>query len=153
MLKSTLSALLMLVAAMLVQPALAQVLYKSTMPDGRVVYGDKPAPGAVKVEATKPDTSNKGIVTSTPKEAAAVKQFEAERSSSEAGTDRVRAAETALREAEAKRVAGQEPLPGERLGTAGGASRLTDEYWQRQKGLDEAVEKARREVEGARSGR
>src|SRR5262249_26558870 len=54
---------------------------------------------------------------------------------------------------EAKRVAGQEPLPGERLGTAGGASRLTDEYWQRQKGLDEAVEKARRELEGARGGR
>jgi hypothetical protein len=153
MLKSTLSALSMLVAAVLAQPALAQMLYKSIMPDGRVIYSDKPAPGAVKVETTKPDTSSKGIVTSTPKEATAVKQMEAERSQREAGADRLRAAEQGLRDAEARRAAGQEPLAGERIGTAGGASRLTDEYLRRQKSLDDAVEQARTELENARAAR
>jgi hypothetical protein len=139
--------------ALLAQPALAQMLYKSTMPDGRVVYGDQPAPGAVKVEATKPDISNKGIVTSTPKEAAAVKQLETERSQRQAAEERVRAADLALRDAEARRAAGQEPLPGERIGTAGGASRLTDDYLKRQKSLDDAVEQARQELEKARAGK
>ena len=93
----------------------------------------------------------------------------------------MQAAEKALREAEAAREAGREPLPGERLGiarrgkgagtgtgtgtgtgagtgtgTATGAeagSRLTDVYWERQKKLEDDAEKARRELEEARSGR
>jgi hypothetical protein len=66
---------------------------------------------------------------------------------------RVPAAEKALAAAEAARAAGKEPQPGERIGTAGGASRLTDAYWQRQKSLDDAVEKARRDLDNARAGK
>ncbi|MBM3356268.1 MAG: DUF4124 domain-containing protein [Betaproteobacteria bacterium] len=133
--------------------AAAQTLYKSTMPDGRIVYGDKPAPGAVKVEPVKTDTAPTGVQVSPAREAGFVKQMEAERLKREQQHDAVRAAEKALREAEAALAAGKEPLSGERIGTAGGASRLTEAYWERQKSLEQAVSESRRELERLRSGR
>jgi hypothetical protein len=138
---------------LLALPAAAQTLYKSTMPDGRVIYGDKPAPDAAKVEETRPDISKRGIGGTTPREAAALEQLEKGRQQREVTDDRVSNAEKAVRSAEAARDAGKEPLPGERIGTAGGASRLTDAYLQRQKSLEENVENARRSLDQARSGK
>ena len=64
------------------------------------------------------------------------------------GADRARDdPRKALQDAEAAREAGKEPLPGERLGLKGGGSRLTDEYYERQKTLDAAVEAARKRAE------
>jgi hypothetical protein len=143
----------LLAAALLLQPAVAQTLYKSIMPDGSVVYGDKPAPDAVKVEESRPDIKRGGIGGATPREQETLKEMEKARAQREAGQEKVRAAEQALRDAEAARAAGKEPLASERIGTAGGASRITDAYYERQKKLDEAVEKARRELDAARSGR
>jgi hypothetical protein len=140
-------------AALLLQPAVAQTLYKSTLPDGRVVYGDKPAPDAVKVEETRPDIKKGGIGGTTPREVEALKELEKARLQREGGEDKVTAAEQALRNAEAARAAGKEPLESERLGTAGGASRITDAYYERQKKLDADVEQARRELDQLRSGR
>lgn len=131
----------------------AQVLYKSTMPDGRVIYGDKPAPGAAKVETRKPDTSDLGTTPPTDRERELLRDLRSERRRREAGVDRVSEAEEALRRAEAELAAGKEPLPGERLGTAKGGSRLTDQYWERQKKLEEAVKEARRQLEEARARR
>lgn len=142
-----------ILAALLLQPAVAQTLYKSIMPDGSVVYGDKPAPDAVKVEETRPDIKKGGIGGATPREQEALKEMEKARAQREAEQDKVRAAEQALRDAEAARAAGKEPLASERIGTAGGASRITDAYYERQKRLDEAVEKARRDLDAVRSGR
>ena len=142
-----------LAAALLLQPAVAQTLYKSTMPDGSVVYGDKPAPDAVKVDETRPDIKKGGIGGTTPREQEALKEFEKGRLQREGGQDKVTAAEQALRNAEAARAAGKEPLASERIGTAGGASRITDDYYARQKKLDDAVEQARRDLEQARSGK
>jgi hypothetical protein len=142
-----------LFAALLAQPAAAQVLYKSTMPDGRIVYGDKPAPDAVKVEETRPDVSKRGIGGVTPREQDALKELEKSRARREAGQDKAQSAEQALRNAEAARAAGKEPLPDERIGTAGGASRLNETYFDRQRKLEEAVESARRELDAARSGK
>jgi hypothetical protein len=141
------------IIAALLQPAVAQTLYKSTLPDGSVVYGDKPAPDAVKVEETRPDISKGGIGGTTPREAEALKQMETARGKREESESKVEAAEKALRDAEAARAAGKEPLASERIGTAGGASRITDDYYARQKKLDDAVEKARRELDQARSGK
>jgi hypothetical protein len=141
------------IAALLVQPAAAQVLYKSTMPDGRTVYSDKPEPDAVKVEETRPDISKRGIGGTTSREQDALKELETARLKREGGGEVVRAAERALKDAEAARAAGKEPLPGERVGTAGGASRLNEAYYDRQRKLDEAVDKARRELDAARSGK
>jgi len=142
----------LLLVALSLQPAAAQILYKSTLPDGRVVYGDKPDPAAVKVEETRPDVSKRGIGGSTAREAEALKQMEKTRVRGEEADDKVRAAQQALRDAEAARAAGKEPLASERIGTAGGASRLNDAYFDRQKKLEEAVEMARRNLEQARSG-
>jgi len=142
-----------LAAALLLQPAVAQTLYKSTMPDGSVVYGDKPAPGAAKVEETRPDVSKGGISGTTTREQEALKELEKARLQREGEQDKVRSAEEALRNAEAARDTGKEPLASERIGTAGGASRITDDYYARQKKLDDAVEKARRELDQARSGK
>ena len=140
-------------AALLLQPAVAQTLYKSTMPDGSVVYGDKPAPDAAKVEETRPDIKKGGIGGTTPREQDALQEMEKARQQREGGQDKVQAAEQALRDAEAARAAGKEPFAGERIGTAGGASRLNEAYYDRQRKLEEAVTKARRELDQARSGK
>jgi hypothetical protein len=142
-----------LFAALLAQPAAAQVLYKSTMPDGSIVYGDKPAPDAVKVDETRPDISKRGIGGTTPREKEVLREMEKSRAQREADQGKVQAAEQALRNAEAARAAGKEPLEGERIGTAGGASRLSEAYDERQRRLDEAVVKARSELEAARAGK
>lgn len=149
--------LLVTVAAVLgaavLQPLAAQTQYKSTMPDGRVLYGDTPAPGAAKVEEIQPDTSKGGLGGTTAREKKALKDLEKERLQREGIQEKVRAAEQRLRDAEAARAAGKEPLEGERIGTAGGSSRLNDSYFERQRVLEENVEKARRELDVARSGK
>ena len=142
----------LILVVLLALPAAAQTLYKSTMPDGRIVYGDKPAPGAAKVEESKIDTSSKGLGGSTPRETEALQNLEKSRGKREATGARLQAAEEALRQAEAARAAGTEPLPGERVGTAGGASRLNDAYYARQKKLNDAVENAQRNLEQLRPG-
>jgi len=142
----------LILVALLALPAAAQTLYKSTMPDGRIVYGDKPAPGAAKVEESKIDTSSKGLGGSTAREAEALKELEKSRGKREASGAKLQAAEEALRQAEAARAAGTEPFPGERVGTAGGASRLNDAYYARQKKLDEAVQNAQRNLDQLRPG-
>jgi hypothetical protein len=142
----------LILVVLLALPAAAQTLYKSTMPDGRIVYGDKPAPGAAKVEESKIDTSSKGLGGSTPRETEALQNLEKSRGKREATGARLQAAEEALRQAEAARAAGTEPLPGERVGTAGGASRLNDAYYARQKKLDEAVQNAQRNLDQLRPG-
>jgi len=116
--------------ALLLQPAAAQTLYKSTMPDGRVLYGDKPAPGAANVEEIQPDTGKGGLGGTTAREQEMLNDME---------------------RARLQREAGKEPTENERIGTSGGASRLTDSYFERQRTLEEAVERARRELDEARS--
>jgi hypothetical protein len=130
----------------------AQTIYKSIMPDGRVIYGTQPAPGAKRVETMK-QTETTGVKPIAPQDEKALQQLGVEREQREAHQGEIQQAEKALRDAEAAQAAGKEPLPGERIGTAGGASRLTDEYWERQKALEAAVADARRrlaEVTGAR---
>lgn len=63
--------------------------------------------------------------------------------------DELVAAHKTLEQAQAARELGVEPRPGERIGTVSGHSRLTDEYWERQKRLEEEVEVARKRLEQA----
>ena len=142
----------LILVVLLALPAAAQTLYKSTMPDGRIVYGDKPAAGAAKVEESKIEPSSKGLGGSTARETEALKELEKSRGKREAAGAKLQAAEEALRQAEAARAAGTEPLPGERVGTAGGASRLNDAYYARQKKLNDAVENAQRNLDQLRPG-
>ena len=143
----------LLAAALLAQDAPAQTLYKSTTPDGRTVYSDKPPPDAVKTEKRELDTSRQGVTAPSSKEKAALRQLESDRRVRESSKDRVRRAEIALHDAQVAQEVGKEPMENERLGTAKGASRLTDGYWDRQKKLEEAVAQARRNLEKVRGGK
>lgn len=131
-------------------PASAQPVYKSTMPDGRVIYGPEPVPGARKVDTITPPPASTGVTTLTPGEKAAADALERGKSESDVESE-IATARAELKAAEAARDGGKEPLPGERLGTAGGGSRLTDAYFARQKMLEDDVAKARRRLEEAQA--
>jgi cytoskeletal protein RodZ len=131
--------------------AAAQTLYKSTMPDGRIVYSEKPVPGAKRVDTVEPPPAQTGTTTITPQEKARVQQ-----PANGAAPQQSTALDDArrqLKQAEAARESGQEPLPGERVGTAGGVSRLTEAYHARQKGLELAAQAARQRVQELERGR
>jgi hypothetical protein len=136
-----------LIAAM---PASAQPVFKSTMPDGSVVYGEKPAAGATRVETLDLPTSKSGIGGITAEEKARAEQYARERAAAAAtavaSQRKLDEARDQLRQAEAARDAGKEPLPTERMGLAGGGSRLTEAYHARQKRLEDAVQNARKQV-------
>lgn len=63
--------------------------------------------------------------------------------------EEARAAQIALQEAEKRRDAGVEPLAGERVSSAAGGTRPTDQYLGRQAMLEQEVEFARRRYEAA----
>ena len=134
--------------------AQAQVVYKSTMPDGKVIYTEKPVPGATRVDTIEPPPAKTGMSSLTPEEKARADEFAKKRAAAAAtkGND-LDDARRQLKQAEAAREAGKEPLPGERTGTAGGGSRLNEAYQARQKTLDDAVEKARKQLDQLQSGR
>ena len=138
------------------QPA-AQPVIKSTMPDGKVVYGEKPAPGAAKVEKIEPPPAKSGITVVTPEEKARLEQLTKERTGKPAvegpKANPLDEARKQLKQAEEALEAGKEPRPGERLGTVGGKSRLTDDYFKRIQGLEQAVADARKRVEALEKGR
>ena len=140
----------LLVAALCPQLAAAQLNYKSTMPDGKVIYGDKPVPGAVKVDQLKAPTT-KGITGPSAKESAVLSDLEKSRAARDARESKVRAAEDAVSKAEAALAAGKEPRAGERIGTASGGSRLTEGYLERIKQLEQDVAKTRANLASARA--
>ncbi|OGA49550.1 MAG: hypothetical protein A3F74_10415 [Betaproteobacteria bacterium RIFCSPLOWO2_12_FULL_62_58] len=145
--KCRISPLVLLLAA---SGAFAQAMYKSTMPDGKVIYGEKPAPGAQRVETIASPPPKTGITVVTPAEKTQVDERIRQRSAAENAKQReLDDARRQLQQAETALEAGKEPLPGERIGTAGGASRLTDAYFERQKKLEQAVESARARLEKA----
>jgi predicted nucleic acid-binding Zn-ribbon protein len=130
--------------------AYAQAMYKSTMPDGRVVYGEKPETGAKRVDKVEAPPPQTGTTVLTPAEKQTIDQRIQKRvATDEAQKRELENAHAQLKKAQAALEAGKEPLPGERQGTAGGFSRLTDEYWARQKNLEAAVAAARKRVEQA----
>ena len=61
----------------------------------------------------------------------------------------VRAAEAALKAAEAKRDQGEEPQAGERSGTQTGFSRLNENYFARQQALEQQIAEARKRYDDA----
>ena len=133
--------------------AFAQTMYKSTMPDGRVIYGEKPVPDAKRVDTVTPPPPKSGISTVTTQEKARVEQQAKQRTATDNSQFLREEARRALEKAETARETGKEPLPGERIGTAGGASRLTEAYHVRQKRLEEEVHAARKGLDQAQATR
>jgi len=67
----------------------------------------------------------------------------------EAADAQIRAAEQALRNAEERQQRAAEPLPGERLRNVDGHSRLSPEYFERQRAIEAEVDAARARLEEA----
>ena len=63
--------------------------------------------------------------------------------------EEARAAQLALKEAEARRDQGIEAQPGDRQGTSSGGTRPTEQYFGRQQLLEHEVEMARRRYDAA----
>ena len=139
-------------AVMIAGPAAAQTIYKVQMPDGSILFTDAPPQGGKILE-------ERDVVKTTPRPArpastAAAPQLPgtsgepmkaapaANRLTLDAAIGEINAAETAVAAAKRRLELGREPLPGERLGLAGGGSRLTPEYHARIAGLEREVTEA-----------
>lgn len=127
--------------------ALAQV-YQSTMPDGSVVFGDKPAPGAAQVKELSPP-QNLNVIPPVPTAPPAEDAVTARQHQMEAADLDVDTARRRLETEKAALEAGREPEPGERIGTATGHSRLQDTYFERIKLLEAAVATAQQQLDAA----
>jgi hypothetical protein len=143
----------LLLALALVAPVVhAQGMFRSVMPDGKIVYGDKPAPGAKETKQLNlapmnvasppqaPDTTQ----TTNPADPAPVDK----NAEINAARQRLEAAQKALNE-------GREQREGDRIGVAkggGGTSRLSEQYLDRVKSLEDAVATAQQQLESAQRG-
>jgi hypothetical protein len=137
----------------LVPVAMAESIYKSVMPDGRVMYGEKPQPGARSVKKSTVNISDTGVKPASKTEIDSINRRAQKRSQLLDKTLKtVQTAEDDLRKAEIDREAGVEPLPGERLGIVGRGTRLSEAYWRRQQILEERVDTASQLLKKARQG-
>lgn len=142
---------LLLVLAFSATTAHAQGVFRSVMPDGKIVYGDKPAPGAK--ESKQVNLAPLNISTPT----------QGSQGSPDAGAGagaaapgnnnaEVAAARQNLAEAQKALDAGREQREGDRIGVAkggGASSRLSEGYLQRVKALEDAVAAAQKQLEEA----
>jgi hypothetical protein len=150
---------LALSGALITPSTLAQTVYKSIMPDGHVVYGHKPAKGAAQVQKMEPA---RPVVEVEPEAAEALRQREkalaseidkrlaARRLAREKADADVESAQAALATAEKALAVGREPLPGERIATVDGGSRLSEAHFDRIKTLEDDVKAAQERLERAR---
>jgi hypothetical protein len=136
-------------------------IYKVRMPDGTILFTDSPPAGAKILEERQP-LPTPATTAPAPRAApprAADKGVSAPPGSGPAtaqGTQGIDAAMAEISEAErefavAKRKleTGREPLPGERLGTVSGRSRLSPEYENRIASLEREVAAAEARVKRA----
>jgi len=138
-----------IVLALAAGAACAQGVYRSVMPDGRVIYGDKPAPGAK--ESRKVDVSSPNIATPGP--SGGLNSPTPQQQALDTADASIKSAQQELDNAKAALEAGREPQPGERIGIAGGGSRLNEAYEQRIKGLEDAVAAAQKRLDEALAAR
>jgi hypothetical protein len=137
--------------------AAGQVIKKYVTPDGRVIYSDEPIEGARQVGEVAPPPEVDPAARQRAEDAARSRAEQADSATqrsqeASARQEKIRQAERRLADAKATLDNGKEPLPGERIGTAGGASRLTEAYFERQAENERAVEKARDELNAVLAG-
>jgi hypothetical protein len=138
--------ILLLLLLVLAAPALpAQGVFRSVMPDGKIVYGSKPEPGAKESQQVNLPPPN--ISAPAPRGAA---PSAAKEQTLNTADDEVRQAQNQLDAAKSALEGGREPLEGERTGTAkSGASRLNEDYDKRIKSLENAVAAAQKRLDAA----
>lgn len=138
-------------------PALAQV-YKNVMPDGRIIYSDKPMKGAGKSHAVEmpppPTDADKARAIQRVQEDARQRQelqerLDVRRKKLDEAESKVAKARQTLAAAELALEQGRTPMPGEMLGTVGPNARPSEGYLARVANLERAVENARKALEDA----
>lgn len=120
-------------------------LYRWTDSGGRVHYGDRPAAGAGAAQPRPELLESANTVSSAMDQATidATRERARERSAALSRAHQaVLDAQVDYAAASLHRERASEPLPGERLGTAGGGSRLAPSYFERLAVLDDAVARA-----------
>ena len=146
---------LLLVLAFSATTAHAQGVFRSVMPDGEIVYGDKPATGAK--ESKQVNLAPLNISTPTQgsqgsPDAGAGAGAGAGAAAPGNNNAEVAAARQNLAEAQKALDAGREQREGDRVGVAkggGASSRLSEGYLQRVKALEDAVAAAQKQLEEA----
>jgi len=146
-------------AALVALPASAQQVKKYVTPEGRVIYSDQPVPGAREAGEVAPPRpvspeEREAARRTAERDASALQRFE--KKGADAGGPQqaqMQDLEANLERARKQLADGKDPLPGERTGTAGGGSRLNDQYWARQKANEAAVAKAQKALDDARAGK
>lgn len=135
--------------------ACAQQIFKSRTPDGRIVFSDRPQPGATVLERYEalPPADPSAVAArqaALREQAKAASERAAERVQAlDAVTKEIQAATAALEQARANLEAGREPLPGDRTGNVEGGTRLNEAYWYRQFANEQAVLEAQARLDRA----
>jgi uncharacterized protein DUF4124 len=134
----------------------AQTVFRSEMPDGRVIYGDQPAPGAKDVKQITLPPPNISATPQPPAPAskpapnsASVPAPAATKSAVEIADAQVTRAEEELRAARAALEAGRIEREGDRVGMVGGRARLSETYFERIKSLEADVAAAQKKLDDA----
>jgi len=142
----------------------AQTIYKVQMPDGTILFTDSPPPDSKVLEerASKPAPKPAANTISAPSKPIILPGTGPDPSMPrpmpksnplDAATQEVAAAESALQAAKRRLELGREPLPGERLGLAGGGTRLSPDYETRVASLEREVADAEARVAKAYAAR
>jgi len=124
-------------------------VYRTVLSNGQVVYSDKPADTG---QASKPVVifTPSGITSgiSAAEIAATNKRIADRMLKTDELRDKKLSALDKLQASQKSKIAGVEPLPGERKATKRG-SRLTEDYWDRQQQLTDAEAKAQKGYDDA----
>lgn len=144
----------------------ATKLYRQVLPDGRLIYSDKPVKGAKIDDTITPDPATSGrswksesgkFPVAAPRadrtpvsKVPSIPPFDQPRTLDNANADMIKA-EMLLEDAKKRQAAGVEPLPGERTANVGGGSRLNEAYQARQKSLARDVDEAEAMLKNSRA--
>ena len=143
--------LLLITIAIAASQVSAETAYRSVDEQGNVTFSDKPASGATQkeqfsIDAPAPSTE-KQLETQQ-------REAELQKAASQAGTssapdkaDQKKAARQTVQDAEKRLEEARQVRPGDRIGTAGGGSRLTPEYHERVHDAEAKVEQARKQMQ------
>ena len=144
-LRTMLDILLFLTLTLAVTTAQSQAMFRSVMPDGKIVYGDKPAPGAKETKRVNLAPLN----IATPQQA--TDTAEATPGATPAGNSaaELTAARQNLEAAQKALAEGREQREGDRIGIAKGGSRPSDSYLERVKSMEDAVTAAQQQLDNA----
>jgi len=147
-------------AALLAAAAASAEIYRSVLPDGRVIYSDSPPADAAQTETVDlpppptPEERAEAAAAESAIEQAGQRVQDPDRSAAIGAADaEVRAAERDLAAARKRLEEGKVEREGDRIGIVGrrgGSARLSDAYWQRVGSLELEVQAAEERLRAAR---